>query len=166
MLRDVIESVTNKKLRLVYDRSELPDPPDPTAVKIALNQAVTLSKLRQIVRTAARHINLPDIRINDLVTAVNEVGMNAIVHGSGGNAFVSIPTPDSVQVRVEDFGKGIAIGDIPREALSRGFTTAGSFGHGLKIMLECIDSAWLMSGPEGTTVVLEQCRVEPKPDWF
>jgi len=69
-----------------------------------------------------------------------------------------------VQVRVED--RGIAVEDLPRTALARGFTTAGSLGHGLKMMLETADHLYLLTGPEGPTAVIEQEREPPLPAWL
>ena len=62
---------------------------------------------------------------------------------------------------MQDRGAGIDLAKLPRATLERGFTTAGSLGHGFWLMLQTCDRLWLLTGPEGTTVVLEQDREMP-----
>ncbi len=89
--------------------------------------------------------------------------MNAIVHvGEGQSAKSSIdPHHGVAQVRVTDHGAGIAFEDLPHATLQKGFTTAGTLGHGMKLMLETTDRLFLLTGATGTTVVLEQYREAP-----
>jgi anti-sigma regulatory factor (Ser/Thr protein kinase) len=100
------------------------------------------------------------------MTAASEAGMNAITHVGRGTAWVSRDGAGTVQVRVADQGGGIDMENLPRATLSRGFSTQGSLGHGLKMMLETADRLHLLTGPTGTTVVLEQERERPLPSWL
>ena len=92
--------------------------------------------------------------------------MNAAVHAGGGEGRVCAGTEGTVQVWVRDYGQGINVENLPRAALSKGYTTAGSLGHGMKMMLESTDRLWLLTSPEGTTVVMEQDRLPPAPTWY
>lgn len=65
--------------------------------------------------------------------------MNTIVHAQDGRSCVSTIAGNIVQVWIEDRGKGIPIDSLPRAMLEKGFTTANSFGHGLKLTLETAD---------------------------
>jgi sensor histidine kinase regulating citrate/malate metabolism len=67
---------------------------------------------------------------------------------------------------VTDQGPGIPLEDLPRATLKKGFTTAGTMGHGMKIVLQTVDRVFLLTGAGGTTVVLEQGRVAPPPAWL
>ena len=94
--------------------------------------------------------------------------MNAVVHAGGGGAVVGADHERGlVQVRIEDRGKGIAIDQLHRATLERGYTTAGTMGHGFWMMLKTADRLWLFTTPNGTTVVLEQERAarEEEPLW-
>jgi anti-sigma regulatory factor (Ser/Thr protein kinase) len=166
-LRDVLASVTDGKLRLCGGVSDLP-PPRGVAwgEQTPLTGAGGLRDLRCRAVSAAEHGGFPDERLHDLVTAVNEAGMNAIVHAGGGAARVRFDPTGTVQVWVEDAGQGITLENLPRATLARGFTTAGTLGHGLKLMLQTTDRLWLLTGPTGTTVVLEQDRQPPEPAWM
>jgi anti-sigma regulatory factor (Ser/Thr protein kinase) len=166
-LRDALASVTEGKLRLCDSPADLP----PHALSffgypIFLTLNSGLSDLRNQALEAAALCNFAPERAQDLVTAVNEAGMNAIVHGGGGFARVSFSPEGTIQVRVTDEGKGITMENLPRATLSRGFTTAGTLGHGLKMILQTADRLWLLTGPTGTIVALEQDRFVPEPLWI
>jgi anti-sigma regulatory factor (Ser/Thr protein kinase) len=107
-----------------------------------------------------------DARTFDTLTAASEAGMNAIVHAGSGVATVYTDSVGHMQIRIEDRGAGISFDDLPKATLSRGFSTKASLGHGLKMILETIDRLYLLTGPDGTTVVLEQDRAAPEPIWL
>ncbi|MCW3062385.1 MAG: domain S-box [Capsulimonas sp.] len=161
-LRDVLQGVTNGVLRLVDDPAELPPYPN----RLDPITSERLSTLRHEAIDAAESIGFPKDRIYDLSTAVGETAMNTIVHAQDGRSCVSTIDGNIVQVWIEDRGKGIHIDNLPRAMLEKGFTTANSFGHGLKLTLETADRVWLLTNENGTTVVLEKDREEPIPDWL
>ena len=164
-LRDVLAAVTEGKMDLCDGPEGLPTHGEtPWGGPILLTPQGGLSHLRHAALEAAEACRLPDVRVQDLVTAANEAGMNAIVHAGAGTARVFFGE-GTVQVWVEDVGTGITMENLPRAALTRGFTTAGTLGHGLKMMLQTVDRLWLLTGPSGTTVVLEQDRLPPEPLW-
>ena len=69
-----------------------------------------------------------------------------------------------VQVRVEDRGEGIAVENLPQATLKRGYSTKSTLGHGMKMMLQTAGCLWLLTGPTGTIVVLEQDASPPDKD--
>jgi PAS domain S-box-containing protein len=164
--RDVLASVTEGRLRLCDDTTDLPAPLEPftDAGSVVLTKP-TLRVARQATRNAAARAAIPAERAQDLLTAVGEATMNAVVHGGGGIARVS-ERDGTVQVWVEDWGSGIDMRHLPQATLERGFTTAGSLGHGFWLMLKTVDRLWLLTGPQGTTVVLEQDAVAIDPIWM
>ena len=164
-LRDVLASVTDGKLNICMAAQDLPAQLEGEwGQPISLTPLNGLRELRCTTLEAAAERGFTEARMQDLVTAVNEAGMNAIVHAGTGSARV-YHSPDGVQIWVEDTGKGITMENLPRATLSRGFTTAGTLGHGLKMMLQTADRLWLLTGPTGTTVVLEQERLIAEPLW-
>ena len=165
-LRDILSSVTEGKLLLASAPSDLPAPLWPVGEPIPLTQESGLSELRLRVHQAAKDAGHPEKRQQDLLTAANEAGMNAIVHGGGGTGRVSVGTDGTLQVWVEDKGRGITVENLPKATLARGFSTKATLGHGLKMMLETADRLYLLTDPTGTTVVLEQERDTPLPAWL
>jgi len=158
--RDVILSASDGRLTLCFAKSDLPPPAPAPGKTIQLTRTRGLHELRHAVRDIATGIGFADERWYDLTTAVSEAGMNAILHAGGGRGRIGVRA-NTIQVHVEDHGKGIDIQSLPRAAFQRGFSTAGTLGHGIKIMLQMVDRIWLLTGPDGTTVVLEQDLVRP-----
>ncbi len=163
-LRDVLLSVTEGRLHLCHSPADLPAPLSPFGGPVSLTREGGLRELRLLSMDAAA--GMSDEVKHDLVTAVSEAGMNAVVHAGGGTGQVSVGEGGTVQVRVEDHGAGIDTASLPRATLARGFSTKATLGHGLKLMLETADHLYLLTGPEGTTVVLEQERERPLPAWL
>lgn len=165
-LRDVLASVTEGKLWLCADESELPQPGAAQSEAVELTPEAGLYALRRLAEGYAGTAGLSPLRQHDLMTAASEAGMNAIVHAGGGTGRVSVDAHGRVQVRVTDHGTGIAMENLPRAALARGFSTKATLGHGLKMMLETADRVFLLTGPTGTTLVLEQDLIAPAPAWL
>jgi PAS domain S-box-containing protein len=163
-LKDVLLSVTEGKLHLCDSRSDLPAPLSAVSEPISLS-ATALSAVRRATEEAARRLELPDERVMDFITAVAEASMNAVVHAGGGEAQF-YDGADTAQVWIADNGLGIDIRQLPRATLERGYTTANSLGHGFFMMLACADRVYLLTGSEGTTIVLEQYHTRPVPAWL
>ncbi len=164
-LRDVLYSVSEGRLRLCDTALDLPERLTPVGESLQLTQE-SLGSYRQWAQEVAAANGFPEERIQDLTTAVGEASMNAVVHAKGGTGSICIGDKQTVQAWVEDTGRGIAENALHRATLERGFTTAGSMGHGFWMMLKTADRVWLLTGSEGTTVVIEQDRAEPEPAWL
>lgn len=162
-LRDVLASVTDGKLRLCDTRDDLPPTRARWGGDIALSPHSGLRRLRHEAQQAAATQGFTEDRGYDLATAVGEVAMNAVVHAGGGTGRI-YSDRNMIQVWVEDQGGGIAVEHLPRATLEKGYTTAGTLGHGLKMTLQTINRLWLLTGPTGTTVALEMDRIVP-PTW-
>ena len=165
-LRDVLLSVTDKKLRLCDAPSELPACLAPAAESVPVTSE-SLKALRHSALAAARERGFDEERCHDLMTAVGEAAMNAVVHGGGDGRGRVCAAPDgqTVQVWIEDEGQGITLENLPRATLQKGHSTAGSLGQGFWLMLKTADRIWLLTGKSGTTVVLEQDRTPPAFAW-
>lgn len=158
-LRDVLASVTDGRLQLCDTPADLPPPPGCCSPPVALTQVTGLSQLRHEALAAAQAVGLSEERQYDLVLAVGEAGMNAVVHAGSGTGQVFWNTERCfVHVRVEDQGEGIAVENLPHATLKRGYSTKSTLGHGMKIILQTAGCLWLLTGPTGTVVVLEQDR--------
>ena len=156
-LRDVLASVTDGRLQLCDTPADLPSPPEFYSEPVHLTPIDGLRQLRHEAMAAAQEAGLSEERGFDLVLAVGEAGMNAIVHAGAGVGQVFWDRDRRcVQVRVMDQGEGIAVENLPQATLKRGYSTKSTFGHGMKIILQTAGCLWLLTGPTGTTVVLEQ----------
>jgi anti-sigma regulatory factor (Ser/Thr protein kinase) len=108
---------------------------------------------------------MSDERWQDFVAGVGEAAMNAVVHAGGGTGEVRA-AGGVVQVWITDHGTGISVENLPKATIERGFSTAGTMGHGFWLMLKTCDTVWLLTGPDGTTVVLQQHPEPPSPEWI
>lgn len=119
------------------------------------SRAEVLVEVRRMVEQAAAQTKLGKEPIEDLLTAVDEAAANAIRHGSpatGPNALLRITclnTPDSVEVKVRDFGTGFS---VPESPVMPAPDAMG--GRGLPLMVALADSVAIESTPRGTTVTL------------
>lgn len=162
-VRDVLASVTEGKLWLCGSAADLPLPGHQVGETIDLTPDTGLYALRRLAESVAASAGHTALRQNDLMIAASEAGMNAIVHAGGGTGQVSVHASGTVQVQVVDHGAGITLENLPRAALERGFSTKATLGHGLKMMLETVDRLFLLTGPTGTTFVMELDRVAYLP---
>lgn len=165
MLRDVFASVTEGKLSLCMTPNDLPLSLTRFADAVPLSTAGGIRELRRQSVSACLAVGIPDMRCHDLEVAVGEAAMNAVVHSATGTGRVFLHERGTVQVWVEDEGVGIAVADLPNATLRRGYSTAGTMGHGFKMILSVVDRVHLLTGGAGTTVVVEQDRSAPVPGW-
>ncbi len=164
-LRDVLAGATEGKLHLCFEPGDLPPTLAPVSPHISLSTTEGLRELRRSTNNLARELGFDEGRCHDLVTAASEAGMNAVVHAGRGVASVCANAQKTIQVRVEDQGQGINVEHLPRATLEKGYTTAGTLGHGMKIILQMSDRIYLLTGASGTTVVIEQDQAVPLPAW-
>lgn len=164
-MRDVLLSVTGGKLSLCHGRDELPPRLPVQGDPVPITRHGGIRDLRRQAEGAANALGFAPEGWFDLETAIGEAAMNALVHAGGGVGTVCAGDVAGdgarVQVWVEDQGKGIAIEHLPRATLQPGFTTADTLGHGFKMILKTADCVYLLTGPDGTTVVLEKERDTP-----
>lgn len=167
LLRDMLLSLTEGKLRLCWSATELPAPLSERQGEPVPLTSESLRPFRWSVTEVTKSLGMPIERRFDLETAVGEAAMNAVVHAGGGEGMVYADSESgTVQVWVRDQGHGIAEESLHRATLERGFTTAGSLGHGFWMVLKTVDRIYLLTGEGGTTVVLEQDREPFEPDWL
>jgi PAS domain S-box-containing protein len=170
-LRDVLLGVSEGRLRLCDAADELPPPLAACGPPLTVTRE-SLREIRHQTVDVAESQGLSLERWQDLVTAVGEAATNAVVHGGGGLSKVCSgkagqgESGGTVQVWISDQGQGIAFERLHRATLERGYTTAGTLGHGFWMMLRTVDRIWLLTGPTGTTVVLEQDHDPPLPAWL
>jgi PAS domain S-box-containing protein len=163
-LREMLFGLTEGRLRLCDTVSDLPPALPPASDEVALAPN-TLRVVRKQLEAVTTELEFEIERTQDFETAVHEAAMNAVRHAGSGKARVHADATAGVtQVWIQDNGEGIAEHLIHR-AIERGWTTGG-FGQGFWLMLRCADRVYLLTGPNGTTIVLEQERVPPKPLWM
>lgn len=159
--KGTIAAITEGKLHIL-DPGEIERLLPPASREIRFVDASQISAIRQETSEAAARLGVSEERVSDFVVAVGEALTNAVKHASGG--VVSLhPNAEHLWVRVADCGTGIADLMLPRVVLERGYSTKPSLGMGYTLMLALANRVYLSTGPTGTTVVLELCRMQ-QPD--
>ncbi len=90
-----------------------------------------LHSARRLVQQWATRMDFSTLERTKLVTAASELGRNTLVHGQGGSMTITelqVQARVGIQLHFEDSGPGIE--DI-EQALTDGFSTEKSLGHGL-----------------------------------
>jgi PAS domain S-box-containing protein len=167
-MRDILFSVTEGRLRFCDSPNDLPEKLHPFGNSIPVTKE-SLCAIRTAVLGAAKQCSLPQERSQDLLTGVSEAAMNAEVHANGARCEIYTGGAGklaTVQAWICDTGTGIDLSQLHRATLERGFTTQGGLGHGFWLMLNTCDRIWLLTGSEGTTVVLEQDGQMAEPEWM
>ena len=146
--------ITNGVFQLCGNPSELPHLAPHCGDLIPLSPPQMPGLLRHVQETAAK-VGMTKEHCHDLTTAVHEAAMNALVHGNHGTGQIGITSTNSVQVWIRDSGKGIPHEPLYDAVLPPDLSSAGTLGEGFE-MMQVVDRLWLLTGPDGTTIVLEQ----------
>lgn len=162
-VRDILLSMTDGKLHLCRDNRDLPEPLPRFDRPVDLESRESIAILRGQARSAGLAQGFSNDQVDNLITSVSEAAMNAVVHANGGLGQVCVGNSGVVQVWIEDKGLGISMDALPKATLQRGYTTAGTLGHGFKLLLHTADGIWLMTGPSGTLLVIEHRRCGSDP---
>jgi anti-sigma regulatory factor (Ser/Thr protein kinase) len=118
--------------------------PDPVSEEFTIND---LRRVRTLVARAAQWIGLTVKALDDLVVAVNEIAINALLY-AGGRARITVAAcPDGMSVEISDSGPGLPSGlreeRPPTDALG---------GRGLWLARRLCPQMTISSSPRGVTV--------------
>jgi serine/threonine-protein kinase RsbW len=124
-----------------------------------------LSEVHALIAELTRQYDLGEETGDALTIAVIEAGTNAIQHGNvfaddKSVAFEFKVLPDSIVIRVDDFGQGFD----PRKVLNPTDEAQlmNPHGRGLFLMRELMDEVTFETRPDhGTSVILRKARVTP-----
>lgn len=153
-LKDVLDGVTEGGLKLCESRADLPRPVGREIAAVEVAGSGDLRKARQAAMEAAEAVGMEPDRVHELISVVSEAAMNGLVHT--GTAQVRCFAGDGkTQIWVEDTGTGIPLDRMPIATLKRGYSTAGTARQGWFMILSFSDAVHLLTGGEGTTVVME-----------
>ena len=153
-LHTELSDLTNGAFQLCNNSGDLPRQALPPCDSVQLSPPA-LAGLRLRVLEAATKVGMTKEHCHDLAIAASEAAMNAIVHGNEGVGRIGITSAGCVQVWIRDSGKGIPQEHLRDIALTPDLSAAGTLGEGFE-MMQIVDRLWLLTGPSGTTVVLEQ----------
>ena len=125
----------------------------PSTSTVAIHDEYDIVHVRHAAREAATTAGFSLVQQTKLVTAASELARNALVHGGGGQADITIDNlRANATVRMTFTDKGPGIPDI-EAAMADGFTTGSGLGLGLGGARRLADQFRLESTPGRGTVV-------------
>jgi anti-sigma regulatory factor (Ser/Thr protein kinase) len=107
-----------------------------------------LPRLRQELRRQARQRGLDGDALDDLVSALNELLINAVRHGGGRGVVEMRRDGGTLICEISDDGPGFA-GEAPSPAVQPPVDLPG--GRGLWLAHHLTDGLTMRSGPDGVT---------------
>jgi serine/threonine-protein kinase RsbT len=127
-------------------------------VRLPIRDESDVVMARKRARELGAKEGMREVAIEALATAISEVARNVVVHAVGGGelllGLVEHADRRGVVVVARDAGPGI---EDPTQALTEGYSTAGSLGLGLSSAKRLVDEFDLVSTRgEGTTVTMKK----------
>jgi anti-sigma regulatory factor (Ser/Thr protein kinase) len=128
---------------------------------VAVKDTSSVGEVRRTAQTIAQRLQFDETRSGELALLATEVSRNTLIHGGGGQViFAGIKTGGGQLVRILAIDKGAGIANIA-EAMSDGFSTAGTMGAGLGALKRIATKFEVFTGSAGTIVMTELGDISP-----
>jgi anti-sigma regulatory factor (Ser/Thr protein kinase) len=122
---------------------------------VPVTDASSVGAVRRAAHGAARKLEFDETRAGELALLATEVSRNVLVHGGGGQVIVSgMELGEARTARILAMDNGTGIANVA-QAMSDGFSTAGTPGGGLGAMKRIATQFEVFTGRGGTIVLLE-----------
>jgi anti-sigma regulatory factor (Ser/Thr protein kinase) len=122
---------------------------------VAITDASSVGEARRTAQSVAQRMGLDETQSGELALLATEASRNVLIHGNGGEVIVAgIPGERSPVARILAIDKGAGIANIA-EAMSDGYSTAGTMGGGLGAMKRMATILEIFTGRSGTIVLIE-----------
>lgn len=130
----------------------------PMAPEMELAASKTATALAELLRMSAD-------KIDEVRMAVVEACINAIEHSRAEDRKVYLTfevlgddEPEILRITVRDEGVGFAPEDVEEPSIERKLHAADKRGWGLRIIRGLMDDVEIVSGAEGTSIVMTKAR--------
>ncbi|MFP5228135.1 MAG: SpoIIE family protein phosphatase [Acidobacteriota bacterium] len=123
----------------------------------------SVGEARRKALLVAQRLGLGEVQCGELALLATESSRNVLLHGGGGHLAISALQNEGqgfARILAMDQGRGIA---NVAEAMTDGFSTAGTMGEGMGAMKRIASALEVFTGKHGTIVLL-QVGDEARPD--
>lgn len=135
-------------------------------VKLTLPMAPDMEVVAsQAASSLAAFIGMSPDRVDEVRLAVVEACINAFEHSQSAERKVELTfcligdrEPDCLEIRVHDRGVGFAFSEVEEPKIEAKLKGSRKRGWGLKIIQGLMDEVRILSGANGTTVVMSKSR--------
>ena len=133
---------------------------------IEVSQGADVDTVRQAGKTMAQALGFGVREREEVVIVVSELATNVLKHaGRGTLTLIPIRASERAGIQIECVDNGPGIGDV-EQAISDGFSTAGSLGYGLGAVNRLMDDLVISSrgkGGKGTRIACQRWRSLKNP---
>jgi anti-sigma regulatory factor (Ser/Thr protein kinase) len=131
---------------------------------VQVSDASSVGAARRFALTMGQRLGFDDTRSGQLALLATEASRNVLIHGGGGQVILSgLKESGTPMARILAIDKGAGISNIA-QAMSDGFSTAGTMGGGLGAMKRIADTLEIFTGRDGTIVLIELGLVPANED--
>jgi anti-sigma regulatory factor (Ser/Thr protein kinase) len=129
---------------------------------VAITDASSVGEARRMALSAASRLDFDETRSGELALLATEASRNVLVHGGGGQIVLAgIRESGAALARILAIDKGEGIHNLA-QAMSDGYSTAGTMGGGLGAMKRMANKLDIFTGRGGTIVMLEVGSSAPR----
>ncbi|MGA2889238.1 MAG: SpoIIE family protein phosphatase [Terracidiphilus sp.] len=122
---------------------------------VAVTDESSVGEVRRAALWAAQRLELDETRSGEFALLATEASRNTLIHGGGGQVVIAgIVTNDGPLARILAIDRGSGIANIAN-AMSDGYSTAGTMGGGLGAMKRMATKLEVFTGQTGTIVLIE-----------
>ena len=130
---------------------------------VAVTDPSSVGEVRRTALAAAQRLGFDETRSGELALLATEASRNVLIHGGGGQVVISgIGEAGNTRASILAMDNGNGIPNVA-EAMSDGYSTAGTMGGGLGAMKRIATAIEIFTGPTGTIVLMELGQPAP-PD--
>jgi anti-sigma regulatory factor (Ser/Thr protein kinase)/serine/threonine protein phosphatase PrpC len=122
---------------------------------VQVTDASSVGAARRSALMAAHRLGLDETRSGEFALLATEASRNVLIHGGGGQVMLAGLQEDGMPLaRLLAIDKGSGISNVG-QAMSDGFSTAGTMGNGLGAMKRIATTFEIFTGRGGTIVLVE-----------
>jgi anti-sigma regulatory factor (Ser/Thr protein kinase)/serine/threonine protein phosphatase PrpC len=131
----------------------------PQSQVIAISHASDVSAARRAAQAVSSALGFAAGEVDELALVVSELATNLLKYAQGGTlTLTSLEASGRIGVQVESHDRGPGIADV-EQAMTDGFSTAGSLGYGLGTVNRLMEALEVRSEPgRGTYIVCQRWR--------
>ncbi len=128
---------------------------------VPVTDSSSVGEVRRAALAAAHRLGFDETRAGELALLATEASRNALIHGGGGQVVIGgMGEQGNARATILAMDKGTGIPNVA-QAMSDGYSTAGTMGGGLGAMKRIATALEIFTGSTGTIVLLE--LGEPAP---
>lgn len=133
---------------------------------VSVSDASSVGAARRMAISLASRLGFDETQSGTLALLATEASRNVLVHGKGGQVVLSgIKEDHTALARILAIDKGEGIATIA-EAMSDGFSTAGTMGGGLGAMKRMATKLDIFTERNGTVVMIELTKPGSNETWL